>query len=738
MAPPSAPLHRDPRLVAELVAVAWEAYSVVLFVAAVVPAALETPWPGLVFCGTLILSAAVAGPLLALGTFGLDLAALVRPLAWLCSITPLLSTSGPRVLVATLVFGLMAGAMRRAIYRSLTNGVAWTIEEGGLGASLRARLRESAVAAGIAGGHVMMLFSVAFLRTPSRVLFQAWLEIVPALALVGTLGFAATVRPATADILAALSGGRRGDRAVMARGLAQAEALPDRLAAVNLGVWFVCVVVAVVYVRPGNAQRGDTLLQIGFGLIFAWGVSFYQRVWHRDTIAPVVQRLRGFLGEPVGAEALTLRARMMRDFGTPLLFTIGLSFFSSIALYRALGSDLPVSEDVSAFAALFASFAMLIIAAGGVVVRAARELSRPMARLAQAADLVAHGRLEAPVPDVAGAVEVVGLGASIERMRVALARTIAELERERAGLEQNVEARTVELRRALDELKHAQAALVHGERMASIGELVSSVAHEIGNPLSAIAGASAPLERLVEDTRAVIQAYRDAEVDLPPERRAALEAVRVERDLDASLDDLAGISRVVQRASDRLMRIVQNLKNFSRASTEPAPTDLKSGLEETLLLLGPRLRHGGIEVERRYQDLPEVICRVGEINQVFMNVLTNAVQALEQAAPKGPTITVEIWREGADAVVAVGDNGPGVPAVLAGRVFDPFFTTKPRGQGTGLGLSISSDIARRHGGTLVLDTGAGHGARFVLRIPLAPPPRASAASAASGPRVEAP
>ena len=184
----------------------------------------------------------------------------------------------------------------------------------------------------------------------------------------------------------------------------------------------------------------------------------------------------------------------------------------------------------------------------------------------------------------------------------------------------------------------------------------------------------------------------------------------------------------MRRASDRVLRIVQNLKNFSRASSEPSPTDLRSGLEETLLLLGPRLRHGGVEVVRRYEDLPEVICRVGEVNQVFMNVLTNAVQALELAGPPSPTITVEIWREGLVAAVAVSDNGPGVPVALAARVFDPFFTTKPRGQGTGLGLSISSDIARRHAGALELDASHPRGARFVLRIPLAPPPRASATS----------
>ena len=236
----------------------------------------------------------------------------------------------------------------------------------------------------------------------------------------------------------------------------------------------------------------------------------------------------------------------------------------------------------------------------------------------------------------------------------------------------------------------------------------------------------------------MLDAYRRAEADLPPARRAALEALRARVDLDASLDDLAGISTVIRRAVDRSVKIVQNLKSFSRASGEAVPGDLHAGLEETLMLLGPRLRASGVTVERRFGELPEVVCRAGEINQVLMNLLVNALQALEARSAGGalsPKITVETWVEGESAAVSVADNGPGVPEGLQAKIFDPFFTTKPRGQGTGLGLSISTDIARRHGGSLSLEPLAGTpGARFVCRLPIRPPDGPARGSSSDGER----
>jgi two-component system, NtrC family, sensor kinase len=726
---------------AELIAVGWEFFSAMLFVSAVVPAAFDTGLVELIFVGSMVLSAVVARPLLGLGVRGYAWAGALRALAWPLSVAPLVGVEGPQVFIAALAFGLMAGGMRRAVYRRFCDTPLSVLSPEKIRSSLRARLAETAMTAGIVGGHIMLLFSVAFLRTQSRVIYRLWFEIVPALALIGTVAFTLAVIPATKDIIEALgsmSGDPRArssdggaDADLFRRATKQAQKLPDTLAYLNFGVWFACTAFGVFYVRPGPAawKVGDAVMQLGFGSLFAWGVAFYQRLWNRDLVAPVLWHLRRFAaGEsvaPPANEPLPLRARMLRDFGLPLVFMAVLSLLSSIGLYRTLATELTLREDFNAVTALFSSFAILLLALGGLVMRAARDLSRPMAELAGAADRIASGKLEAAVPPVAAPVEVVGLGESIERMRQALAHTIVELEVERAGLEEKVEARTAELRRALEELKQAQAALVQGERLATIGELVSGVAHEINNPLNAIAGASVPLEELVADLRQILDAYRAVEKDLPPARRVELERLRSQLDLEASLDDLVGISSVIRRATDRSVRIVTNLRNFSRTSAEAVPTDLHACVEETLMLLAPRLRQANIAIDKSFAELPLVVCRAGEMNQIFMNLLVNAVQALEQSAPAEPQIRIESFVDGDSACVAVSDNGPGVPGDIVDRVFDPFFTTKPRGQGTGLGLSISTDIARRHGGSLALEPTLGKprgpvetGARFVCRLPI--------------------
>lgn len=725
------PLNRikNPFVLAEVTAAGWEFFSAVLFAAAVVPAAFALGLTFIAFLGSMVVSAVAARVLLPKGEAGFSVLALVRVAAWPLSVLPLLSSTGKGAVVAALAFGLMAGGMRRAIYRNVLVPLDPAEDHDALRKSLRVRLTESATTAGIVGGHVMLLFSVAFLRTQSDVMFRAWLQVVPALAILGTVGFSLAVRPLTRKVIQALDAGPNGDRAVLAKGLQQANSLPTRLAYLNFAVWLVCTLIGGVSVNA-PAIVGDAMMQLVFGVLFSWGVSFYQRAWHRETCAPAALRLSRWTGIDIKSEPISLEQRLMRDFGLPMVFMGAISLFSAIGLYRALAQRSSWDQDVKSTGALFASFSLLLIAVGGVIVRAARELSRPMAELASQADLVAKGKLDASVLPPKGPVEVVGLGESIERMRGALASTIAELSKERAGLEENVAARTAELSGALAELKRTQAALIAGERLASIGELMSGVAHEIYNPLNAIGGAAAPLENIAADLKRVLDAYREVESLLPEKERRRLEALKHEVDLQAALDDLNGIAAVVKRAVDRSVKIVSNLKTFSRTSGEALPADVIAGIEETLVLLGPRLRKSGIQVVKEYAPLPPIVCRIGELNQVFMNLFVNAIDALEPARPSSPGVGVSgpvsnpeirivTSVENGKACVRISDNGPGVPESLRMRVFDPFFTTKPRGHGTGLGLSISSDIVRRHGGTLVCEAASPEGASFVCFLPLA-------------------
>ncbi|MFO0550062.1 MAG: ATP-binding protein [Polyangiaceae bacterium] len=734
---------------AELLAAGFEVFSAVLFAASVAPVVGRSALALPIFLATILLSALASRSLTT--ELRILAASCFRFIAWQLAVLPLGTLEDPRLLIATTTFGIMATAMRRAIYRRELSPAPTYGQASSGGADLarwtRGRLGESAAMAGILGGHLLLVFSVAFLRAQSETLFRGWYQFLPFLAVSATLAYTVTMfawtrelaivlrlatgSPAGSDTTAALTLQRASDAVRSLR------SLPGRLSWLNFSLWVACTWAGVFYFRTGAASwRGtDAVMQLGYATLFSWGVAYYQRGWDRTTTAYVEASLRRFSRSLFGTSPIVdgarpdpagvaIRERMFRAFGSPLLFAATLMLFSSIALYRSLGSGLAASDDVAAVLALVAAFLMLVLAVGGVIARVANELARPVVQVASAAETVAAGQLDAPVPPIEGGGELARLASSVERMRVTLGRTIAELEQERAGLEAKVEARTTELKTALDELRAAQAALVQGERLASIGELVANLAHEINNPLNAVAGSAEPLEELVAGVRKMLDAYRGAERDLPAARRAKLEELRAELDLDASLDDLVGITTVVRRATGRTVRIVQNLKNFARSTQEAVPADLSSNLEETLVLLGSRLRQSCITVTRSFAELPLVECRIGEINQVFLNLLMNAIQALEgvgDAPREGVSvreIKVETRVRGPHVEIAVSDNGPGVPADLRNKIFDPFFTTKPRGAGTGLGLSISTDIVRKHGGSLSVDRSDEGGARFLVRLPI--------------------
>ncbi|HEU4412408.1 MAG TPA: ATP-binding protein [Polyangiaceae bacterium] len=715
--------RRRPLLSAEGLALTWEALSASLFAAAVAPAVARSAAPGLLFAAGLALTALLRPRRWAAASRGGAIGLLaLRAGGWVASCWPLVDAHGLTLVSLAGLFGAMAAPVRLALY-DLASMRAWERAPApALARGLAPRIATSATAAGVVAGHVLMLFTVAFLRMTSAQLRLAWLTSLPWLALVPTGLYAAAVRALLPPVRAGLLGA--GDARVA---LARALAVPTTLAWLNVAFWTGAGVAGALALRARLGFDVPTLVTGATATtFFAWGLTLHQRAWHRALLGPVVARLRAVAPAPAPAARVSLRRRLLVDFGLPLSFFATLFLSAALGLYvtlqRERGGDLALADVL----ALVASCAAVTGATGALVLRTARELSGPIVGLAAAAERVAGGELGAGVPPPPDAPrEVSELGAAVEAMRVTLGRAIDELEAERAGLEARVIERTAELSRALDELRNAQAALLHGEKMASLGQLVAGVAHEMNNPLNAIAGSVAPVPALVDAIERLLGAYERRAEALPGGARAELAGLRRELDVDEALADLRAIGELVARASARGARIVDGLRRFSRPASEEGPARLDEGLDETLALLGPALREAGVEVERDYGPLPPVVCRGGEINQVLMNLLANALAAVSGRPTR--RVRVQTRCDGEWVEVCVDDSGPGVEPALRSRVFDPFFTTKPAGQGTGLGLSISLQIVKRHGGDLRVEDGPLGGARFAMTLPRVPPARPSVA-----------
>jgi signal transduction histidine kinase len=295
--------------------------------------------------------------------------------------------------------------------------------------------------------------------------------------------------------------------------------------------------------------------------------------------------------------------------------------------------------------------------------------------------------------------------------------TIEELSR---GLEDKVRVRTEQLRAANEELEAAyrnlqvtQMQLVQREKMASVGQLVAGVAHELNNPIGFVASNVATLEDFAGRLRAIVDDYRGA--DLPAAERARLDGRWRELKVDYALRYLDPMIQGIKEGAERTRKIVRDLRVFARTGDDVwQAVDLHEELESSLTLLNHLLKDR-VTVHRKFGALPSVECVRSQIDQVFLNVLANAAQAIA-----GPgAITLETRAEDGWAVVAVSDTGAGIAPDVLGRVFDPFFTTKPVGEGTGLGLSISYEIVKKHGGEITAASAPGQGATFTIRIPLA-------------------
>ncbi|MGG6297656.1 PAS domain-containing protein [Leptolyngbya sp. AN02str] len=295
-----------------------------------------------------------------------------------------------------------------------------------------------------------------------------------------------------------------------------------------------------------------------------------------------------------------------------------------------------------------------------------------------------------------------------------------------------------ELQATLQELQRTQTHLIQSEKMSSLGQLVAGVAHEINNPVNFISGNLNYASDYTQDLLRLIELYRKHYPAAHPEIQEEADAV----DLDFLMEDLPKLLNSMRVGSERIQAIVASLRTFSRMDeAEFKAVDIHEGIDSTLMILQNRLKaksnRPAIEVMREYHELPLVECYAGQLNQVFMNILSNAIDALEERDeersldeitnnPSHLWIKTEMIQETvasgtveSKVKIHIADNGPGISSKNLQRLFDPFFTTKPVGQGTGMGLSISYQIVtERHGGTLECISSPGQGAEFIITIPI--------------------
>lgn len=285
---------------------------------------------------------------------------------------------------------------------------------------------------------------------------------------------------------------------------------------------------------------------------------------------------------------------------------------------------------------------------------------------------------------------------------------------ENENLERRVSQRTKDLEDTLEELKSTQSQLVHSQQMASLGTLVAGIAHELNNPISFIYDNLDFLETYIQAFVQINDFYDGIPMDEKKRQEIELEKKRL--NLDYVRKDIQKLQENFREGAERTRRIVKDLRTFSRLDeAERKEVDLHQGLESTLALLSNRLKHV-IRVHRQYGKLPYIECFPGQINQVFMNLLMNAADAIEGEG--------DIWistyfeEEETDVRIEIKDNGKGIPDEAIPNLFVPFFTTKEVGKGTGLGLSISYGIVERHGGRIEVKSMEGEGAVFTVVLPL--------------------
>ena len=271
------------------------------------------------------------------------------------------------------------------------------------------------------------------------------------------------------------------------------------------------------------------------------------------------------------------------------------------------------------------------------------------------------------------------------------------------------------LNQTVSDLKATQDQLIQAEKMASLGQLTAGIAHEINNPINFVSANIQPLKDDLKDILKIVEVYEKVINEHVPQKEAAeVRQLRENIKIDTTLKEVNDLLKGMEEGAKRTSEIVKGLRNFSRLDQNVfLSANINESLDSCLVLLHNSYKNR-IKIEKQLGEIPEVDCLPGQINQVFMNILSNAIQAI----PAEGTIFVKTWQADATVKISIRDTGIGMSEEVQKKIFDPFFTTKGVGKGTGLGMSISFGIIQKHNGKIELFSKPNEGTEFIITIPV--------------------
>lgn len=382
-----------------------------------------------------------------------------------------------------------------------------------------------------------------------------------------------------------------------------------------------------------------------------------------------------------------------------------------VSLTIILGNLSQISEIYKGYIVLAILFLILGFVSAAIL---AKMVTKPIQELLEGVKKFAKREFSYRLP-IENDDEIGQLAMSVNNMASELEQSYKDLEHKVLERTKELQHKNNEVELAYKDLKIAQVKLIHSEKMSSLGQLVAGVAHELNNPINFIYGNLEHLKSYINDMKNIITKYEACEDSLKEQEKQEIDELKEGIDYQYLLGDLNDLLESCKEGAERTRQIVLDLRNFSRLDeANLKEVNLHEGLDSTLNILQNKYK-GRIEVIRNYDyDIPSITCFAGQLNQVFMNLLANAAQAIKG---KGE-VKISTSQDDDHVIISISDSGCGIPPENLSKIFDPFFTTKDVGEGTGLGLSVSYGIIEKHNGTISVESKVEEGTTFKIRLPI--------------------